>query len=161
MTTDHALRSWARGNYAAEAAVELLIRAFAGRFARRHQPWIVTERDDRVWLDAECLRANLGTLSSGERRVLSVAAALAGSMPPIDLADVVCVDRDHLDLILAAFAHAGGSHEHATLIPGSPAGSVRLARPGPLHPWPTDTSTQSATDDAPHVRPTGHEPHTR
>jgi hypothetical protein len=39
------LRDWARGMYATEAAVELLLRAFAGRFAHADQPWIRRRRD--------------------------------------------------------------------------------------------------------------------
>lgn len=147
MTTDDALRAWARGTYATEAAVELLIRSFDGRFARPGLPWIARGPGERVWLDAERLRAGLGPLSSGERRVLTVVVAFIEPDTPIDLSDAVCVDREHLDLILAALAHAGGSHEHTTVAPGASSSPVRLVRPGALHAWPPGRDTTVATRD--------------
>ena len=34
------LRRWARGAYAEEAAVELLVRSFGGRFCSTGYPWV-------------------------------------------------------------------------------------------------------------------------
>ena len=48
------LRSWARGMYNTEAACELLIRAFDGRFTHCGYPWIVVE-NDHARLDVEHL----------------------------------------------------------------------------------------------------------
>jgi len=134
MTTIEALRAWAAGSYADTAAVELLARAFGGRFAGAGSPWIGTDAAGRTWLDGDALRAASG-LSGGERRVLALVAALIDAQP-VEIVDVVSgLDRHHLDLVLAALAHAGGSHEHAA-VTLDPDGTAHLSRPGPLHPWP-------------------------
>ncbi|SSC22128.1 Hypothetical protein KLENKIAIHU_709, partial [Klenkia terrae] len=71
--------------------------------------------------------------SPEELAVLRVAVSLADGRP-VDLADVVvALDRRRLGLVLAAFAHAAGSHDHC-----APAGQgvdpdLRL---GPLIAWP-------------------------
>ena len=135
MTTIEALRTWAAGSYADTAAVELLARAFGGRFAGAGHPWIGTDTTGRTWLDGDALRAASG-LSGGERRVLALVAALIDAQP-VEIVDVVSgLDRQHLDLVLAALAHAGGSHEHAAVVI-DPDGAAHLSRPGSLHPWPS------------------------
>ena len=89
-----------------------------------------------VYLNA--LRAAPG-LSGGERRVLAVVAALIDEQP-VEIVDVVSgLDRHHLDLVLAALAHAGGSHEHMSVVL-DPDGAAHLSNPGPLHSWPTAES---------------------
>ncbi len=46
--------------------------------------------------------------------VLDIAAALAGDGQPVALGEAVSgLDRKHLELVLAAIAHAAGSHEHS------------------------------------------------
>lgn len=112
------LRVWARGCYADEAAVELLIRAFGGRFARDGAPWVRNGSSPGLYyLDPDAIETRSGGLSGGERRVLAVVAALAGDQPLHDLAGIIAgVDRPNLALILAALAHAGGSHEHVDVI---------------------------------------------
>jgi hypothetical protein len=63
----------------------------------------------------------------------------AAGMP--SLADLVTgVDRAHVALVLAAIAHAAGSHEHSDLVPG-PDGRWRIEPLGSLHPWPTGEAT--------------------
>ena len=47
------LREWARGSLPMGAGVELLLRAFDGRFAHPSRPWIVAEPDGHVWVDAD------------------------------------------------------------------------------------------------------------
>jgi hypothetical protein len=110
------LRRWARGAYAEEAAVELLVRAFGGRFASTGYRWV--RRCDRpgwYWLDGERLIDGTGTLSGGERRVLTIAGSLVSGAPLTDLAGQLSgLDRPNLELVLAALAHAAGSHEHVT-----------------------------------------------
>ena len=134
-TTVAALQAWAAGSYPAMAAVELLNRAFGGRFATRGHPWIGDD-DGRARLEPTALRSG-SALSGGERRVLRLVAALVDA-EPLDIVDVVTgLDRAHLDLVLAALAHAGGSHEHAALTLDRD-GTVHLSQPGPLHRWPTD-----------------------
>lgn len=113
-----ALRAWARGIYPTEAAVELLIRS---GLARAGDPWVQPGDDPGWWwLDTDALRAALdeGTHhSGGERRVLSVVASLGGHSPDgFALSEALPgLDRNHLALVLAALAHAAGSHEHRDL----------------------------------------------
>jgi len=143
------LRAWARGSLPLSAAVELLVHAFDGRFAAASQPWIRVEPTGAVWLDDQFLAAGLGALSGGERRVLTVVAALADSTGTrrIDLTDVVTgLDRDNLDLVLAALDHASGSHEHAGLELADDRHSARLVRLPSLHPWPDVPTTNSTSD---------------
>lgn len=135
MTTIEALRAWAAGSHPDTAAVELLARAFDGRFAAPGQPWIATDDAGRARLDPATLRA-ASYLSGGERRVLTLVAALLDGHPVDIVGVVVGLDRDPLDLVLAALAHAAGSHEHATLT-FAPDGTAHFSRPGPLHPWPS------------------------
>ena len=130
------LRAWAAGSLAMSAGVELLIRSFAGRFALPARPWIRREPGGRVWVDVGVLHAHSGVLSGGERRVLDVVAALLDETP-IAITDVVAgLDRANLRLVLAALAHAGGSHEHADVVVDVD-GIAHLTRPGPLIAWPT------------------------
>lgn len=158
------LREWAKGIYTIEAAVELLIRFQSGRFVAEGEPWIVAPREERrgnmrsgYWLDVDQLTAEAtaaAVLSGGERRVLSVAASLAGGSP-IDLADAVSgLDRETLDLVLAAIAHAGGSHEHrvmGTRTFRDTTTGERFEREWPteqvagsLHPWPAEAGVRPA-----------------
>jgi hypothetical protein len=145
MSAASGLRTWARGSNPVAAGVELLIRAFNGRFARDGQPWITHHPNGTVALDVDALGDHLGVLSGGERRVLRVVIALIDDATPrtIDLADIVAgVDRDNLDLILAALAHAGGSHEHTVFVNDPTTGRVQLSRPGTLHPWSDEPPQQ-------------------
>jgi len=45
MTHADDLRAWARGMYTTEAATELLLRAFGGKFAAPGNPWIHTSTE--------------------------------------------------------------------------------------------------------------------
>jgi hypothetical protein len=137
--TVEGLRSWARGGYAEEAGVELLARAFEGRFTDREWPWI--RRCDRpgwFWVDADTLLDALGVFSGGERRVLTLVAALVGAGAVQDLPGLLSgLDRSHLHLLLAAMAHAGGSHQHSA--PADDNGQLRLVRLPALMDWPAST----------------------
>ena len=77
------LRSWAKGLYPLEAAVEILVRAFGGRFADPGQPWIQPcDQAGWWWLDVTTLVDDqIGHLSGGEQRVLRIVASLAGGAP--------------------------------------------------------------------------------
>ncbi|HOF63153.1 MAG TPA: hypothetical protein PLL54_02525 [Dermatophilaceae bacterium] len=112
------LRAWAAGSYPIEAGVELLVRSCRGRFTDPGWPWILPGTRAGAWfLDASVIPECSIGLSGGERRVLAVVAALIDSAPLHDLPDVLAgVDREHLGLIVAAFAHAGGSHEHSETV---------------------------------------------
>lgn len=133
--THAGLREWARGWYATEAAVELLIRSFGGRFASAGQPW-VRHRPAGFWLDSDALAEDTGRLSGGEQRVLTVVRTLASGEPLAEVASVLAgVDRDNLTLILAAFSHTSGAHEH-TEYRRDGQGSATPYRPGPIVAWP-------------------------
>lgn len=159
MSLTHAgLRAWAKGLYPLEAAVELLVRAFDGRFATPGNPWIQPcDQPGWWWLDThELVDDNLGGVSGGERRLLLIAASLAGGAP-VSLADTLPgLDRDLTDLVLAALAHANGSHEHADIRHDSERGvSVHHARLRSLHPWP---GREDVSEPAPASRPVGAPP---
>lgn len=134
------LREWARGCYAQEAAVELLFRAFGGRFTSSAYPWVISddEEDGWFWLDGEQLATATGCLSGGEQRVLALAGALVSGAPVPDLGGLLAgMDRTNLHLVLAAFAHAGGSHEQVeALLNGD---ELAWRRHGPLLAWPEPT----------------------
>lgn len=130
------LRRWARGAYAEEAAVELLVRGFGGRFASTGCRWVrPCQRSGWFWLDGERLLNGTGALSGGERRVLAVAGALVSGLALPDLGDVLAgLDRAHLVLVLAALAHAGGSHEQVDArVDG---GRLVFRRLSPVVAWP-------------------------
>jgi len=146
MTDVHnALRRWAKGSYPLEAGVELLIRSIEGRFANPGQPW-VQQGDDPGWwwIDVEQMNEdNFGALSGGEIRLLRIAASLLDGQP-VDLSrNLAGLDREHVQLVLAAIAHASGSHEHAGPLAPDPTGrfvdrdGVRKSfqRLGSVHPW--------------------------
>jgi hypothetical protein len=131
-----ALRAWAKGIYPTEAATELLIRSGA---ATTGDPWIQPGDDPGWWwVDFEALAhaLNEGTHhSGGERRILSIAASLGGHSPDgFRLGDALPgLDRAHLALVLAATAHAGGSHEHHDMMHADPL--------PPLFDWPQDNQS--------------------
>ena len=142
MTHADDLRAWAKGPYATEAATEMLLRSFGGRFAEPGNPWVhVSESPEgshqvRAWIDFAALPEETGPLSGGERRFLMVAASLAEDVPVV-LGDVVPgLDRANLELLLAAIAHAGGSHQHSGMTfdeNGTPRSFTHLTT---LYPWP-------------------------
>lgn len=145
------LRSWARGVYAVEAAVEVLARYAGGRFARPGWPWVVTDASPAgsgYWLDADALApVEVAGFSGGERRLLAVVGSLAGGAP-VDLSEALPgLDRASVALVLAAIAHAAGTHEHRGDLSIDPATGGLVWGPalGSLHPWPTDPATATAS----------------
>ncbi|PNH79215.1 ABC transporter ATP-binding protein [Arthrobacter sp. AFG20] len=148
MTHADDLRAWARGMYTIEAATELLIRGFGGKFAAPGNPWVHTSAEPQgpsqvnAWIDFAGIPEEAGVFSGGERRFLMLAASLAEDVP-VALGDVVSgLDRENLDLVLAAIAHAGGSHQHSD-IRFSPDGSMSRGKGylDSLHPWPSALRT--------------------
>jgi hypothetical protein len=132
--------------YPLEAAVELLIRALDGRLL--HGPWIVKtggHPHPRYHFDGTLADVHAGVLSGGERRVLAIAASLTGEPgTAVTLDDVLSgLDRDTLAVVLAAVAHAAGTHDHSRLTP-DPNGrwvdeqgrAFPSRRLGPLYAWP-------------------------
>ena len=145
MTHEDDLRSWAKGSYTSEAGTELLLRAVGGRYAAVGNPWVHASGrapegfSEGAWINFEALgeHATNGAYSGGERRFLLLAASLAEDVPVVLSEVVPGLDRQNLDLLLAAIAHAGGSHQHSD-VRTSDDGSMTL-RPGyldSLHPWP-------------------------
>lgn len=133
------LRRWANGVYPLDAAVELLARAFGGRFARVGHPWVAQGDGPNVyWLDVEQLTAeNTGAYSGGERRLLALVASLAGGAPVNLYEEVPGLDRDLTALFLAAVAHANGSHEHCYIEIDHRRGVALMCGKRPsLYPWP-------------------------
>jgi hypothetical protein len=143
MTHADDLRAWAKGMYTIEAATELLLRGFGGKFAALGNPWVHASTEPEgpgqvsAWIDFAAITEESGVLSGGERRFLLLAASLAEDIP-VALGDVASgLDRENLDLVLAAIAHAGGSHQHSD-IRFAEDGSMTLGRGylDSLHPWP-------------------------
>lgn len=130
------LRAWAKGSYPQEAATELLIRAFGGRFTGTGYGWMGRRDDGAPWVDFDAIPDNLGGLSGGERRFLLLTAALGGGTE-VNLGSLLSLDRDLLDLVLAAIAHAAGSHE-GVVVTEHPDGRASFDRVGTLYPWPAE-----------------------
>jgi hypothetical protein len=151
---DDQLRGWARGLYTTEAATELIIRAFNGRFATSDHPWIRPTSHGH-WIDFDAIPEHLGALSGGEQRLLRIAASIGSSDPLINLGDEITgLDRSTLRLVLAAIAHTGGSHEQSGLVFDSQGRAAIVQEPS-LQPWEA-RSKRSARHDhesAPGARP--------
>ena len=132
------------GDYAAEAAV-LLLANHGYWLARLRAAGLITVEPEPVgrqlwarieWAELDAALAE-GRLPGGQEElaVLWVAVGLADGRP-VDLADVVvALDRRALGLVLAALAHAAGSHDYHAPAPAGhgPDADVRL---GPLIAWP-------------------------
>lgn len=129
------LRSWAKGMYTTAAAAEMLIRFGNGRLLTG--PWVEFDEDwDRYWFNTE-LVDEAGWLSGGEFRFLKLAAAIAEPSRSVSLSDLVPgLDRDALALLLAAIAHAGGSHEHSEFVFDDNRRPTGLRRLTSLFEWP-------------------------
>jgi hypothetical protein len=144
---ESALLRAAVGDYAAEAAVLLL--ADSGHWLPRLQaaglvsialdgdavdggPWAAV-----LWGDLDgALRAGRISGTGGERRLLRAAASLAEGQP-VDLADLTAgLDREELTLLLAALAHAAGSHEHHDVVRDGDGLSQDGPLLGPVVAWP-------------------------
>ena len=141
-----ALLSGAMGDYAAEAAVLLLVND-GHWLPQLHAEGLITlavdgDEPGGPWADVDWAALDgalaAGVLSGDERqRLLLRAAAGIADGGPLDLGDLLAgLDRRSLTLLLAALAHAAGSHEHRE-VSHDPDG---VAHPGhklpPLVPWP-------------------------
>lgn len=129
------MREWARGTYADEAGVEVLIRS---GLAEHHGLGAAWSEEEGLDVDA-LVRAAAAPMSGGERRLVAIALSLlTPTARPVELTEVLTgLDREATDLVLAACAHAAGSNgDRAPRYDGP--GSVTGLRPAsPLHPWPT------------------------
>lgn len=143
--TVEGLRHWAKGIYPLEAGIEVLTRAFSGRFTAAGYPWVQPTDDGSYFLDVDQLNADTtGALSGGEQRVLRIVASLLGGAPVNLYEDLPGLDREHVQLVLAAVAHASGSHQHSGDLVPDPEGRYRaadgtrlsFAKLDSLYPWP-------------------------
>lgn len=114
------LFAWARGIYPTEAATQLLLRAFDGRFARPGWPWIRSSESGHYYIDATKLGdEEIGMLSGGERRVLAIVSSLLGEKP-IDLSDAITgLDLRHSRIVIDALEHAAGVRRDRPVRPGA------------------------------------------
>lgn len=136
---EEATRAWAKGIYPIEAGVELLIRH--GKAIYENAPWLEeteslgADRPRMAAVDVERLLEHAGAWSGSERRIVRIAASLIDGTP-VDLNEALPgLDRTNLAHVLAAIAHANGSHEHSDFArdeAGKPTGFVRLPS---LYPW--------------------------
>lgn len=126
------LRAWAKGNYGREAATELLIRGFDGRFADPGNPWIHPIASGH-WIDFDSIPSLTGGLSGGEQRFLQIAAALDDGDTTVNLGRCLAgLDRQHVHCALAAVAHTAGTHQHQQPIFPTD-GGLADDRPGPTY----------------------------
>lgn len=66
------IRARARGCHPVEAATELLLRAFDGRFAQPGLPWIRHDHH-HAWVDFDAITDDTtGVYSGGKRRLLAI-----------------------------------------------------------------------------------------
>jgi len=137
-----ALLNAAVGDYAAEAGV-LLLANDGYWLARLRAAGMITVEAEPVggelwarieWAELDDALADGRLPGSPEGlAVLRVAVSLADGRP-VDLAEVaVALDRRTLGLVLAALAHAAGSHDHSPLAGQGADADLRL---GPLIAWP-------------------------
>lgn len=154
------LRAWAKGDYLTEAAVELLIRAKGGRFARESQPWIepLEPSGSLYRVDWDRLHEELGVVSGGERRFLNIAVSMGSPDHPVDLSNnLTSLDDELLLLVLAATAHAAGRPRllaPASAVGASPQDDRIMPLPGPTSL--RQTSTRASIADRMHhhdIRP--------
>lgn len=99
-------------------------------------PWI-TDDGEHAWLDVNVLLDESGAWSGGEQRIVRLAASLIGD-ERVNLSDDLSGnDRRTTALLLAAIAHASGSHEHSDMHFGED-GQPHIVRPGTLYAWPDE-----------------------
>ncbi len=158
-----ALRTWAKGIYPAEAAVELLIRQ--GKAIYEGAPWLregdTLAGERLVYIDVDELVNESGAWSGGERRVVDIAASLLDPDRQVNLNHAISgLDRPYQALVLAAIAHAAGSHE-GVAVRVDEHGRAHLQRAGTLFGWPDDEAAAPAANPSPreHTPPDpGHGP---
>ena len=90
-------------------------------------------------MDFEIIPGEIGALSGGEQRILRIAAAL-GAGTPVDLSTAFDgLDRENTRLVLAAMAHAAGSHDHSDVIVSPHTAAVVVLRATSLFPWESES----------------------
>lgn len=133
-----ALLRAADGLYPLEAGVQLLV-AHGFWMQQLWEAGLIDTSADRGatqphyaqvhWSKAVDALENGGLAGSGsDRRILGVAASLAGGVR-LDLSDAVCgLDRGNLHLVLRAIWHANGAHEHRFASPDEQGSDIEATR---------------------------------
>jgi hypothetical protein len=134
MTPDE-LRAAARGSYPEEAATELLIRGFGGRFTGPGWSWTCLDDDGALWINFALIRGHVEFLTAREQCYLLVAASIASACAVVVGECMAELDRDEVDLVLAAVSHARGSHMPRAVMADSDEGAG-LRQQESLHEWP-------------------------
>lgn len=135
---EDAVRRWAMGVYPVEAGAELLMRQ--GKAIYKGAPWLRELGPEggqiMVAIEPDTLWVNSRSWSGSEQRLVNVAVSLLDSEPMLNLHDAVTgLDRKPLEPVLAAVAHAAGSHEaRMPIIEGSKL--TGYTEPVNAHPWP-------------------------
>lgn len=127
------LRAWARGMYTIEAATELLIRtgwAYPGYL------WMKREDNGQLWIDFSAIPDAIGAFSGGEQRLLRIVASIGADSPVILGDELSGIDRDHMELVLAAIAHAAGYATAGRTIEMNADGHPQIVPTQPLYTWP-------------------------
>jgi hypothetical protein len=140
---EDAVRRWAQGVYPVEAGAELLIRQKKAIY--EGAPWLRESGAGRgqrmVAIDTSRLSEWAAAWSGSERRVAAVALSLIEDRYAVNLYDAVTgLDPEPLELVLAAIAHAAGSHEaRMPLVDGTTL--TGFSKPVNAHPWPERLNT--------------------
>lgn len=135
MQVQNQLRTWSAGDYPLEAATELLLRGFGGRFADTSRGWIMRDRMGRYVVDFASIPAGISSLTEGEQGFLRIASSL-GEGGPVQLSEVLPgMDPRNIMLILAAVAHAAGTHAD-TDFRVDQEGRMHVGADPSLYPWP-------------------------
>ncbi len=104
-----------------------------------------SDEQGRSWIDFEAIPEHMDGLSGGEHQFMMIAASLGGE-EQVALSDVIPgLDRALLDLVLAALAHAAGSHQDSVILE-KPEGVLGFERADTLHPWPKEPPDLRAID---------------
>jgi hypothetical protein len=142
---ENALLRAALGDYSDEAAILLLITSGHWLPQLQHTGLITVDGDVEgeglwahiAWPDLDgALRIGTITGRNSDHQVLRAAASIADGHP-VDLGDLAAgLDRHALTLVLAAIAHAAGSHEPRGITQGPDGVPHPGDRLPPLVPWP-------------------------
>lgn len=109
------LQDWSSGDPAREAATDLLIHEFDGRFADAGRPW-VKRSSDGPRVDFAAIPASIGRFSSGEQAFLRLVASLGS--PDVDTnlyRDLAGLDRGLQRAFADAVRQASGPVVRATV----------------------------------------------
>lgn len=147
------------GVYPIEAGAELLIRQ--GKAIREGAPWLrdigpkIGQR--MVAIGPETLWVESRGWSASERRIVNLAVSLIDGEVMVNLKDAVYgLDSTSLELVLAAIAHAAGSHEATA--PGRPEQGSNRGGPANLFPWPSGWTLGGRATEGSHAIHGPHEP---